>query len=70
MLQKMYNFFEVGTLHLSIKEKDKMKGKKKRVLPGFGLSLGFTSLVSKFISINSTVNGFYSNLTARMGRIY
>jgi sulfate/thiosulfate transport system permease protein len=29
---------------LSIKEKDTMKGKKKRVLPGFGLSLGFTSL--------------------------
>lgn len=36
--------FEKDILPFSIKEKDTMKGKKKRVLPGFGLSLGFTSL--------------------------
>ena len=45
-------FFEIDTLHFSIKEKDTMKGKKKRVLPGFGLSLGFTSLyLSLFVLI-------------------
>ena len=48
----MYNLFEIDTLQFSIKEKDTMKGKKKRVLPGFGLSLGFTSLyLSLFVLI-------------------
>jgi sulfate/thiosulfate transport system permease protein len=34
----------MGALRFSFKEKIMMKSKKRRVLPGFGLSLGFTTL--------------------------